>query len=428
MYNVQRSVQSCSLARCSIHNSLYGEGDRMDIERLSLKDRFLQCTRCKVLAQATIGIMVGHIFVGVSFEGGTMADKQVKQSRTEGSLARQETLRLATRYHHIVHDRLVASSASFLSVAQSKPVGEALEPVAIDRVSEDIKAAPGALFLEEQNLPYEYEAGTPLLIFGYASVVWKPDLPFDRKWWGYVTGWKRRFWQGSPDHRGTPRRPGRVATLLRAENVDALESRFWTRESSSGDDVKTWGIVYSIDSSSAAEVLEKMDFREKEGFMKILLPIQCEDGTERLALVYSATEANESFLGPSSVSEMAWHMYSSVGPSGENKEYLTKLYEALGSERLDEHIVKMMEAYTFLEKSCEPLSKDFGSILNAQKFTEEYGEKGNRSLVVFGREVALTSIDWPNLYYTVEGGPEVHVNIQFHLMHWTRAILVRKRA
>merc|ERR1711991_480947 len=63
------------------------------------------------------------------------------------------------------------------------------------------------------------------LIFGYASVIWKPGFSYLNKWWGYIKNYKRRFWQGSPDHRGPPRYPGRVATLLPAKVVDDLEQK-----------------------------------------------------------------------------------------------------------------------------------------------------------------------------------------------------------
>lgn len=41
-----------------------------------------------------------------------------------------------------------------------------------------------------------------LWIFGYGSLVWKPDFKFKRSMVGYVKGYKRRFWHGDNFHRG----------------------------------------------------------------------------------------------------------------------------------------------------------------------------------------------------------------------------------
>lgn len=40
-------------------------------------------------------------------------------------------------------------------------------------------------------------------IFGYGSLVWKTNFPFIKKYPGYIKGYTRRFYQFSPDHRGT---------------------------------------------------------------------------------------------------------------------------------------------------------------------------------------------------------------------------------
>jgi len=42
-----------------------------------------------------------------------------------------------------------------------------------------------------------------LFIFGYASLIWKPEFEYDKKVAGYIKGYKRRFYQGSITHRGT---------------------------------------------------------------------------------------------------------------------------------------------------------------------------------------------------------------------------------
>lgn len=58
-----------------------------------------------------------------------------------------------------------------------------------------------------------------IFVFGYGSLIWKPDFEFTRRFVAYLPGHGRRFWQGSPHHRGSVEKPGRVLTLKQEPEV-----------------------------------------------------------------------------------------------------------------------------------------------------------------------------------------------------------------
>ena len=44
-------------------------------------------------------------------------------------------------------------------------------------------------------------------VFGYGSLLWRPDFSHQERVVACLRGMSRRFWQGSPDHRGPTAMP-----------------------------------------------------------------------------------------------------------------------------------------------------------------------------------------------------------------------------
>ena len=159
----------------------------------------------------------------------------------------------------------------------------------------------------------------PTWVFGYGSLIWKQDFPYLESSPGRITGWARRFWQGSHDHRGLEHDPGRVVTLVAApgEHCD--------------------GRALLVE----PEVFEHLDHREKNGYERIAVEIAFQSrGVD--GVVYRACENNEAFLGPAPMEEMAAQINRCVGPSGPNREYVIELARALRAMGVeDEHVIEV---------------------------------------------------------------------------------------
>ncbi len=155
-------------------------------------------------------------------------------------------------------------------------------------------------------------------IFAYGSLTWSPSFAFVERRRAFVRGWSRRFWQGSPDHRGVPEAPGRVVTLV---------------EDGAGI---CGGCAYRIDPAGSDAILAALDHREKAGFVRRSLEVFAghePDGEASFAeaLAYVADVGNPWFLGPLPEREIAAWVRPRSGPSGPNVEYVLRLRETLAA-------------------------------------------------------------------------------------------------
>lgn len=170
-------------------------------------------------------------------------------------------------------------------------------------------------------------------IFGYGSLLFRPGFAFEERVPSALPGFVRRFFQGSPDHRGTPEAPGRVVTLAPEPGGRCI------------------GVAYRVPAARWEEALLALDLREQGGYARIWREVfPLEGGAPLSALVYYAAPDNPHYLGPAPLQEMARQIAASHGPSGANRDYLLQLAEALHAlGAKDEHVAQLASCLRALE-------------------------------------------------------------------------------
>ena len=166
-------------------------------------------------------------------------------------------------------------------------------------------------------------------VFGYGSLVWRPDFPFVDRRTATISGWTRRFWQGSTDHRGVPDAPGRVVTLI--EEADAV----------------CWGTAYLIHGDHREDVIGHLDYREKGGYSlhDVEISFPHDGGSDVSGLIYIAGPGNPNWLGDAPMADIAAQVLASAGPSGVNTEYVLELAQALRQMKAeDPHVFELADA------------------------------------------------------------------------------------
>ncbi|MEZ5740536.1 MAG: gamma-glutamylcyclotransferase [Burkholderiaceae bacterium] len=158
-------------------------------------------------------------------------------------------------------------------------------------------------------------------LFGYGSLIWRPDFPFLRSRRAVLPGHARRFWQGSHDHRGTPDAPGRVLTVVPQPGTQVV------------------GIAFELDPRHLADTLARLDHREKNGYVRRQVKLDTGEQGGLSALTYLAEPGNAAWLGDLALEPLAAQIAASHGPSGRNADYLIELARALRAMDVqDEHV------------------------------------------------------------------------------------------
>ncbi len=164
--------------------------------------------------------------------------------------------------------------------------------------------------------------GGDLWVFGYGSLMWRPDFPFAESRRATVTGFHRAFCVASTMHRGTPARPGLVLGLDRGGACE--------------------GVAYRVAGTDAAAVIAYLRRRELiYGVYRETLAqasFNADSGaTGAMVLAYTVERCHPSYAGELPLAMQARVIRGAVGQSGANLDYLINTVEHLRQQGIHEH-------------------------------------------------------------------------------------------
>lgn len=158
------------------------------------------------------------------------------------------------------------------------------------------------------------------------------------------------------------------------------------------DGERVWGAAYHIIHSKAKETKEYLDIREINGYSVQYTTFHATSQPRRefRCLVYIGMPDNPQFLGALAPQAVAERINQSVGPSGENRDYLLQLEESLrdlSKESSDAHISDLARRVSNMEHRPGEQNRKIRSFgPHKTSSTEEQEEVENESQEALSRD------------------------------------------
>ena len=167
-------------------------------------------------------------------------------------------------------------------------------------------------------------------IFGYASLLWKPDLAYVDRRLGIVRGYQRRLNVWTVRARGTPEHPGVGFGLERNENGSCQ------------------GVVYCLDLEAREQDLTALWEREMTTgiYRPCWLTVETGEGNVE-AITFVVDETHPQYADSLSQEQMASAIAGAHGESGSCRDYFTRTMRELTTLGIDDpelqSVLSMME-------------------------------------------------------------------------------------
>jgi glutathione-specific gamma-glutamylcyclotransferase len=167
-----------------------------------------------------------------------------------------------------------------------------------------------------------------LWIFGYGSLMWRPEFAYVESHPGRITGYHRCFCIYSTHHRGSATRPGLVLGLDRGQSCD--------------------GVAFRVAPEQARDVLAYLRRREQINGVyreaRVLVTLTGDDHRHIEAIAFIVERAHPSYAGRLPLAEQAHLIRGARGLSGPNLDYLLNTVRQLRQMGLRERDLERLVA------------------------------------------------------------------------------------
>lgn len=154
-----------------------------------------------------------------------------------------------------------------------------------------------------------------LWVFGYASLIWRPEFDAAEHRPALVRGWHRALQMRSRVNRGSPEQPGLVYALI------------------SGGMCR--GMVYRIPRHQAGDELPRLWQREMPNGVYDPRWLRCQtSGGEVMALAFTLSRHSPNYTGRIDDSEMLHILRHAQGRYGSTLDYLVRTAQSLHQHRM----------------------------------------------------------------------------------------------
>ena len=166
-----------------------------------------------------------------------------------------------------------------------------------------------------------------LWVFGYGSLMWSPEFPFEERRPGLIHGYHRALCISSSRYRGTLKKPGLVMGLCRGGSC--------------------WGMAFRVHNRRAKEVLDTLWRREMLGRVYIpkFVPVAVRGAQRVQALAFVADEDHKHFVRELDINGRARMVAQGVGQRGACVDYIRNTLEHMRELGVhDPHLSRILEA------------------------------------------------------------------------------------